>query len=112
MEFEERHQDVLAVERCGVRREIDASQVPAVGGRPAPMHPRPNDDAVGETGVLALARTVGCVSIIPAAVKNPPYEMPKRPTRPLWLGTCRRSQSTVSHVSDCSSTSVGVRFSG
>ena len=58
VELEERQQDVFAVEGRSVRREIHTPKVPAVGVRPAAVHPRSDDEAVGETGVLALDRPV------------------------------------------------------
>ncbi len=63
--------------------------------------------ACGET-----ATSAGCASIIPADTKNPGYEMPHMPTRPLLQGTCFTSQSTVSHVSVLSSVSVFADFAG
>ena len=46
MELEEWHQDLLAVERRGIGREIHATQaVPLMDG-PATMLPRPHDEAV------------------------------------------------------------------
>jgi hypothetical protein len=67
VEVEEREQDVLAVEGCRVRREVDAPEVSAVRVRPAAVDPGSDDEAGGNAGVLALERfallliaVVGC----------------------------------------------------
>ena len=68
-----------------------------------------NQSACGACGDAALS--AGCALTNAAAVKNPGYDTPHIPTRPVLRGTCASTQSIVSYVSVLSSVATGARHS-